>query len=125
MPRRLLLVDDDIYLLDALKPILRGAGYDVDTATRGKEALEKIFASFPDLIVVDAVMPEMNGFDLVREIRKFDTAKKIPIIMLTGLRSETDKLSARGVGVTEFLNKPVKGEDLLKRVQFHLRTKLY
>ena len=121
--KKILVIDDDKFFLASLRSFIGSGGYDVDTATRGNEALDIIREDLPDLIVVDAVMPEMNGFELALQIRKLENAKKIPIIMITGLQADSDKVSAHGVGIAEFINKPVKPQELLERIKFHLRLK--
>lgn len=123
--QKVLLVDDDTFLLSSLKMVLINAGYDVDTATRGKEALGKVQKTLPDLFVIDAVMPEMNGFELSRQIRKVENAEKIPIIMLTGLKTDSDASLAFGAGVNEFIKKPVKPEDLVRKIRNRLSPQPY
>jgi len=124
-PKKILVIDDDMFLLASIKSFIRGAGYAVETATRGDDALSLIKQELPDLIILDAIMPEMNGFEVARQIRAIDNTSKIPIIMLTGLRTEADKENAKASGITEFINKPIKPEELLRRVQFHLRPKFF
>lgn len=122
--KKILLVDDDPPTVLTLKRSLVGAGFDVETASNGKEAVEKFRADVPDLIIMDAVMPQMSGIQATREIRKMDLEKKIPIIMLTGLKADEDVMMARAAGATEFLKKPVKGEDLVKHILSFLKTPL-
>ncbi len=123
--QRVLLVDDDTFLLSSLKMVLINAGFDVETATRGKEALGKAQKALPGLFVIDAVMPEMNGFELTRQIRKIEGAEKIPVIMLTGLKTDSDASLAFGSGVNEFIKKPVKPEDLVRKIRNRLNPQPY
>jgi len=123
--QKVFLVDDDTFLLSSLKMVLINAGYDVETATRGKEALCKVQKALPDLFVIDAVMPEMNGFELSRQIRNIENAGKLPIIMLTGLKTESDASLAFGSGVNEFIKKPVKPEDLVRKIRNRLNPQPY
>ena len=123
--QKVFLVDDDTFLLSSLKMVLINAGYDVETATRGKEALGKVQKALPDLFVIDAVMPEMNGFELSRQIRNIENAGKLPIIMLTGLKTESDASLAFGSGVNEFIKKPVKPEDLVRKIRNRLNPQPY
>jgi len=115
--KKILVVDDDPMFLMSIKAVIGGATYDLLTARSGKEALEIIGKGMPDLIIVDAIMKEMNGFELTRAIREVDKEKKTPIIMLTGMRAESDAMHAKMAGVNLFLNKPVKGEDLLRHIR--------
>ena len=123
--QKVLLVDDDTFLLSSLKMVLINAGFDVETATRGKEALGKAQKALPGLFVIDAVMPEMNGFELTRQIRKIEGAEKIPVIMLTGLKTDSDASLAFGSGVNEFIKKPVKPEDLVRKIRNRLNPQPY
>lgn len=105
--KKVLLVDDELSVLLMIKRYIMNAGYDVLTASNGKEAIERARKDHPDLIVMDAVMPEMNGLEATREIRKIDVLKDVPIIMLTVLRAEEDIRVARESGVSKYLTKPV------------------
>lgn len=122
--KKVLLVDDELTILLTMKRYVMNAGFDVDTASNGKEAVEKVRQGFPDLIVMDAVMPEMNGLQATREIRALDPERKIPIIMMTGLKADSDVMDARESGITEFLKKPVKGEELVRRILSYLNSPL-
>jgi len=115
-----LLVDDDLTITLTMKRFVINAGFDVITAGNGAEAVEKCKERVPDLIVMDAVMPQMNGWQATREIRKIIGQVKLPIIMMTGLRAEADKETALESGVSEYLVKPVKGEDLVRRIVSYL-----
>jgi len=123
--RKILVVDDDAFLLSSITSFVSGAGYAVTTAAGGAEALERIREGLPDIIIVDAVMPEMDGFELTRRIRRLPGAEKIPILMLTGLRADSDRSSAEASGVTEFITKPIKPEELLRRVDAQFRPKFF
>jgi CheY-like chemotaxis protein len=80
---KLLVVDDSQTVLTFLQAVLEGAGYEVTTATDGADALSKLYQSRPDLIVTDAVMPGMGGFDLLRAIRSDSSIESLPVIILT------------------------------------------
>jgi CheY-like chemotaxis protein len=120
--KKILVVDDELSVLLTIKRFVLNAGYDVLTASNGKEAVESARKEHPDLIVMDAVMPEMNGLEATREIRKIDALSKVPIIMLTALRAEDDIKSARLSGVTEFLIKPVDEVELVHCIRSYLRS---
>lgn len=120
--RRVLVVDDDFINVALLKRYVVNAGFDVDTAYDGKEALEKIRQEVPDLILLDSVMPEMNGFEVCRQVRADDKAKSVPIIMVTGLKIEADSIQARMSGANQVLVKPVNEKDLVDRIRSYLRT---
>jgi CheY-like chemotaxis protein len=122
--KKILLVDDDLTTVLTMKRYIINAGFDVETASNGKEALEKFRQEMPDLVVIDALMPDMNGLQATRHIRELDPQKKIPIIMLSVLRADADVMDAKASGVTEFLKKPVKGEDLVKHILSYLKSPL-
>lgn len=113
--KKIFVVDDDPMFIMSIKGLLTGAGYDVDTAMTGKDALEKIGKGMPDLIIIDVIMKDMNGFVLTRAIRDVD--KKVPIIILTGMRAESDKFEAKLAGANEYMNKPVSPDELLRRMK--------
>lgn len=118
----ILLVDDDLTITLTMKRFVSNAGFDVVTAGNGVEALEKCKQRMPDLIVMDAVMPQMNGWQATREIRALDPERRVPIIMMTGLKAEADKETAQEAGVSEYVNKPIKGEELVRRILSYLGT---
>ncbi len=96
---------------------MTNAGYDVVTASSGKEALEKLASEMPDIITVDAFMSEMNGYELTRNIRAKESSKDIPIIMVTGMRATADAIDAKLSGANDFFSKPVDPDKLLKTVK--------
>lgn len=120
--KRVFIVDDDFINVALLKRYVLNAGFDVDTAYNGKEALEKVRQQIPDLILLDSVMPEMNGFELCRQIRADERLKSIPIIMVTGLKTEADSIQGRMSGANEFLVKPVAEKLLIERIRSYLHT---
>ena len=120
--KKILVVDDDFLNVALLKRYVLNAGFDVNTAYNGKEALEKIQQEVPDLILLDSVMPEMNGFELCRQIRDDGKLKDIPIIMVTGLKAESDSVQGRISGANEFLVKPVAEKHLAERIRSYLHT---
>ncbi len=113
--KKIFVVDDDPMFIMSIKGLITGAGYDVDTAMTGKDALEKLGKGMPDLIIIDVIMKDMNGFELTRAIRGVD--KKVPIIILTGMRAESDKFEAKLAGANEYMNKPVAPDELLRRMK--------
>lgn len=120
--KRIFIVDDDFTNVALLKRYVLNAGFDVDTAYNGKEALEKVRQQIPDLILLDSVMPEMNGFELCRQIRADERLKSVPIIMVTGLKTEADSVQGRMNGANEFLVKPVAEKVLIERIRSYLHT---
>jgi two-component system, OmpR family, KDP operon response regulator KdpE len=115
---RILVVDDEIRILKFLQSNLRGIGYEVVTASSGVEALEKFHASNPDLIVLDILMPEMNGFDVLKEIRGFSM---VPVIFLSAKGNERDKITGLDLGADDYIPKPFSPDELVSRIEAVLR----
>ena len=113
MSHKILVVDDDILVLEALEELLKSSGYEVRVATRGQEALEVLEKEHFDLLILDVVMPKMTGFDVCREVRKRDDEMStVKIIMLT---AKTDARSAeirKECGCDLYLTKPIDPERL-------------
>ena len=111
---RILLVDDEERILNFLKTKLKGAGYEVFTAGNGKEALEQVQAQEPDLIVLDMMMPVMDGFETLQELRTFSS---VPIIILSARGSDVDKIKGLNMGADDYLPKPFNPNELVARVE--------
>jgi len=113
---RILVVDDlpDNYVL--LQTVLEDEGYQVEVADNGHAALERIESHPPDLVLLDVMMPEMNGFEVTRRIRQNPTLPFIPILLVTGY---SDPLPADGfdAGADGFIRKPINFDDLLDRIR--------
>ena len=108
MAHRILVVDDDILVVEALKELLTSSGYEVRVATRGQEALEILDKERFDLLILDVVMPKMTGFDLCREVRKRDDEMSaVKIIMLTAKTEARDLQSEEQCGCELYLTKPI------------------
>lgn len=119
MEETILVVDDDPTFVRLVDKALSREGYKVLTAGDGQEALRHLFAHRPDLVLLDVIMPRMDGWQTCRRIRE---ASDTPLFMLTGQqRSEEDTVRAFGWGVDEFLNKPLGNRELLARVRAMLR----
>lgn len=119
-PRSVLVVDDEEGIIQLVQRTLEKKGYEVQVARRGREALEKLDASVPDLVLLDANLPEVHGFDLCQKIKSNSRLAHIPVIMITahyrGWRFAHDTREA--FGADDFLEKPFRLDDLLRRVQF-------
>jgi len=115
-------VDDDAAALMMAEGALEDAGFDIVHAEDGHQAIEQFHAVAPDLIIMDAVMPVMDGFSAIREIRKLPAGEHIPILMITGLDDFDSITRAYDEGATDFLAKPVNFIVLPHRVQYMLRS---
>jgi CheY-like chemotaxis protein/transcriptional regulator with XRE-family HTH domain len=117
---RILVVDDDILIGQLLTYQLGGVGYDVRTVTGGREALEHMFDYQPDLILLDVMMPDMNGWEVCRAIRA-GNASTVPIIMLTSKDADSDTVTGLNAGADDYIAKPYSVNQLLARIEAVLR----
>ena len=114
MVKRILVVDDDEMVLMALEELLKPEGYEVHTALRGAEAIKRLDQNGYDLLVLDIMMPEMDGFELCKRIREKEAYKKTPIVFLTAKSQEKDKAAGLEAGANLFLSKPISPDKLLE-----------
>lgn len=118
MDKKILVVDDEKPIADILQFNLTKEGYSVVTAYDGDEALEKVEAEKPDLILLDIMLPKRDGMEVVREVRKkYDT----PIIMITAKDSEIDKVLGLELGADDYVTKPFSTRELVARVKANMR----
>ena len=117
MPKKILLVEDNTELLELLCMNCEDAGFSTATATNGVEALEKARAFSPDLIVLDLVLPELDGFAVCETLRKDPATASVPIIMLTGLSSQFSRFAGLESGGTDFFTKPTSPNKLVSRIK--------
>jgi two-component system sensor histidine kinase/response regulator len=106
-------IDDNILLLNT---VLSRVKYKVISATRGAEALEKINTVNPDLILLDVMMPDIDGFEVLRRLKEDPEHRNIPVIMLTALHDDDDMIEANNIGASDYITKPFKVDELLDRV---------
>ena len=117
MPKTVLVVDDVQAEQDLISHYLQQAGYDVITANNGSEAISKVQAQRPDLIVTDLVMPEVTGLELCRLLKKVPATADIPVIACTTKDRKMDQIWAKKQGVSAYIVKPFQGEQLLDAVR--------
>jgi two-component system, OmpR family, KDP operon response regulator KdpE len=115
---RILVVDDDIQLLRALRINFTARGYDIRTAGDGKTALRTATDHPPDVVVLDLGLPDLDGTDVITELRTFTT---VPIIVLSARTDSTDKVHALDRGADDYVTKPFRIEELMARVRAALR----
>jgi len=129
MRKKILVVDDDAELVELISFNLKQAGYAIGTASNGVDAIKKAHSLEPDLIVLDVMMPELDGFAVCEILRRDTATASIPIMMLTAISSELGRLAALGSGATDFVTKPFSPrilvgriEDLLKKASILAQT---
>ncbi len=130
MPKKILIVDDDPDIRDVLTIILESRGYQVVTAQNGIEGLANLKAEKPDLMILDLLMPKMDGFGVMKELREASWAefKNMPIMILTSVGEEPARRryqleTAVELGMDDYVEKPIAPEALLERVENLLRQK--
>ena len=124
MSQRILIVDDQGGDRRLVEAILEPYGYEVQAAASGEEALERIEAEPPDLVLLDVVMPGMSGYDVCRHVRAHEATAFLPIVMLTA-NPDQDKIAGLEVGADDFIAKPLDRRELLTRVRSLLRIKSF
>ena len=115
-PPKILVVDDTPANVKLLADRLSVKGYEIATASNGEEALEQVRAWGPDLILLDVVMPGLNGYDVCRRIRENPAMAMLPIVMVTALDPEEERIKGLEAGADEFLTKPVDFDLLLSSI---------
>jgi DNA-binding response OmpR family regulator len=118
MGKKILLVDDEVDILTLYKRILEKEGYEIATAVNGPEALQKMITFKPNLVVLDIMMPEIDGWELSKKIRSEHNEKELPIIMLTVKSEIEDKVkSVEEAGANRHLTKPINGSILISTIK--------
>jgi len=125
MQRTILVVDDDAGVRNTLARLLRAEGFDVATAVDGVGAIDAVLRIAPDLVLLDVVMPSINGFEVCRRIKENEDTRLIPVVLLTGLSAMEDRVRGLEVGADDFISKPPDRIELVARVRSLLRVKGY
>ena len=117
---RILVVDDEPQILRALETTLRGAGYDVETAATGEDALVQASVRPPDGVILDLVLPGKSGVEVCRELREWSDA---PVLVLSVIGEEQEKVAALDAGADDYVTKPFGVDELLARLRAVLRAR--
>jgi len=119
--KKLLLIDDDPNLILLVKDYLEFRGYNVDTAENGREALEVLDSLIPDMIICDVMMPEMDGYTLVKHIREEAVTNRIPVLFLSAKGQSQDRVKGLNEGADVYMSKPFEPEELVAQVESSLK----
>lgn len=114
--KKILVVDDSPTERHVLAALLTGSGYEVITAENGEEGIAKARSELPDLVLMDVVMPGLNGYQATRTLTRDPVTKNIPVIVCTSKGQETDRIWGLRQGARDYLVKPVNGPELLAKV---------
>ena len=117
MAFKILVIDDEVLLREMLSDIFKIAGYEVITAENGKEGLEKISSQLPDFVILDASMPVMDGFEVLKNIRENPKFINLPVMMFSALSGETEQIKGLSLGADDYITKPFKTPVLLTKVK--------
>lgn len=118
----ILSIDDDQDMLRLIERFLAKSGYDVITTDSGFEGLKIVGKAKPNLILLDVMMPEMDGYDVCSRLQKNIETAYVPVIFVTALGEEQDKARAFSVGAVDYLVKPIQKDILIHKVHTHIKT---
>ncbi len=121
--KRILLVEDEEDMLEMVRMRLEASGYEVLTASDGQEALDKAHQENPDLIVLDIMLPKMDGYKVCGLLKADVRYNKIPVIMFSARAQDQDKVTAREVGADDYICKPFNPQELLEKISNLLKNK--
>jgi len=121
--RKVLVIDDDLQIITFIKFVLEKNGYEVVTANSGVEGLKLIDKEKPDIVLLDVMMPGMNGYEVLKNIRENSDTKELPVIMLTALGMGEDFEKAVNSGANWYIVKPFKPQHLIERIELLLSKK--
>ncbi|HRV92265.1 MAG TPA: response regulator, partial [Anaerolineae bacterium] len=121
----ILIIDDQLSIRKSLEGLLIGQGYNLEFACNGFEGLEKASKLIPDLVVLDIMMPKMDGFEVCQRLRSDPRLAEVPILMLTALDDLNSKVRGLEVGADDFLSKPFNSVELLARIRTVTRLNRY
>ena len=120
---RILCIDDDPDILQYVKMNLELEGFEAETASNGIEALEIAAKSPPALVLLDVMMPGMDGYEVCQKLKNMEITRNIPVIFLTALKEEGDEARGLGLGAVDYITKPFNPEVVKARVKNHLDLK--
>ena len=119
--KRILVVDDEVDLVEIIRFSLELEGYDVLIAYNGEEALNQARKENPDLVLLDLMLPKLDGYNVCRLLKYDEKYKHIPILMLTAKTQEKDRATGMETGANEYITKPFDMDELMKKVKNYLR----
>ena len=117
MKKRILVVEDEPNIVISLRFLLENAGFDVEVETNGRQALEHILSNTPDALVLDVMLPELDGFEILQKIRSDENVSGLPVLMLTAKGQREDRKNALDFGADLFITKPFSNSEVVEAVE--------
>ena len=117
MGERVLLIEDEPNIIEAIRFILSRDGFAVDTHSDGSTALETIQKKSPDMVILDVMLPNRSGYEILRDLRGEEQTRDLPVLMLTARGQKTDREMAERLGASHFMTKPFSNSEMLCAVQ--------
>ena len=117
MTKHVLLAEDEPNIVESLTFLLDRAGFEVSVETDGQKALDRARAEQPDVLILDVMLPEMDGYEILRRLRADQRTAALPILMLTAKGQPKDRATAEDLGATEFMTKPFSNADVVATVR--------
>lgn len=114
--KKILIADDDMLLVSLLEHKLRQNGYDVVSVNDGQSAVDQFASFMPDLVILDGMMPNLDGFQVLRELKKNLIWANVPVLMLTARKQENDVVEGLSLGAADYLVKPFSPDELIGRI---------
>jgi DNA-binding response OmpR family regulator len=120
MTKVILVVEDEPNILDPLEFLLERNGFSVESVVDGAAACRWLEQTTPDLILLDVMIPNIDGFEVLRSVRARHSGTELPVVMLSAKGQVADRLKAQALGANDFITKPFSNEDLIQRIRHHL-----
>jgi DNA-binding response OmpR family regulator len=117
MATRVLIVEDDRHIIESLTFVLEREGFAVAAELDGEAALRRLRADPPDLVILDVMLPKLNGFEVLKQLRADAALREMPVIVLTAKGQQQDRRMAEGIGVDGFMTKPFSNRDIVDAVR--------
>jgi len=124
MSQSVLVVDDEPNIVISLEYVMKNAGYEVETAYDGEDALTKIKAGIPDLVILDVMMPKRDGFDVLKTVREDPNLNSVRIMMLTAKGRDEEREKGLSLGANDYMTKPFSTRDVVERAKVLLDKKV-
>jgi len=121
MNRRILIAEDEPFIIESLRFLLQREGFDVTAVTDGEEALSAVAAERPDLLILDAMIPSTSGFEVLAKLRQHPQSKSLPVMVLTAKGQAVDRQRMMDLGADDFVTKPYGNKELIERVHALLK----